>query len=543
MRLMSALDKVLLDVEPIERPEDREITGFRNEVLSFQVAYAIAEGPPRDHVTLRIESPIAPLVRVRMVKHVPVPFPAMHDADENLISRRPGLFPDRLEALGEHRLRAYHGLWHSLWIDVEPGAAPGRYSIDVTLSTEAGEALASRTQWVEVLPAELPEQKLIHTKWFHADCLATHYGVDVFSEDHWRIMENFMRAAARRGINMILTPIHTPPLDTRVGCERPTAQLVDVYVDGGAYGFGFKNLDRWVATAKRAGMKYFEMAHLFTQWGANFAPKIVARVDGEVRRIFGWDTPASGEAYHAFLAAYLPAVADRLRALGVADSTYFHISDEPGFEHMDSYLAAKAGAAPYLQGFPIIDALSDFAFYQRGAVQKPIPANDHIEPFLEAGVPGLWTYYCVGQYKSVSNMFMAMPSARNRILGAQLYKFGIEGFLHWGYNFYYAQYADYPVDPYCVTDADGFAPSGDAFQVYPRADGQPEESIRMMVTAQAIYDMRALEMLEALAGREAALAVLEHGLCEPIRFDRYPASARWLLDMRRRVNREITARL
>jgi hypothetical protein len=33
------------------------------------------------------------------------------------------------------------------------------------------------------------------------------------------------------------------------------------------------------------------------------------------------------------------------------------------------------------------------------------------------------------------------------------------------------------------------------------------------------------------------------GLCEPIRFDRCPASASWLLDMRRRVNREIAARL
>ena len=62
-----------------------------------------------------------------------------------------------------------------------------------------------------------------------------------------------------------------------------------------------------------------------------------------------------------------------------------------------------------------MDALSDYAFYQSGAVTKPVPANNHIEPFLEAKVPGLWTYYCVGQYKDVSNMFMAMPSARNRI--------------------------------------------------------------------------------------------------------------------------------
>jgi len=478
-----------------------------------------------------------------MVRHVPVAFPAMYDADENLISRSPGLYPDRLEELGEHRLRAYRGLWHSLWLDVEPGAAPGRHPIDVVLATGQGEELARRTQWVEVLPASLPEQQLIHTKWFHADCLATHYGIEVFSEEHWRIIEHFARAAANRGINMILTPIHTPPLDTREGCERPTVQLVDVRLDGGVYSFGFDRLDRWVRMAQRAGMRYFEMAHLFTQWGARFAPKIVATVGGEERRIFGWETPAAGPEYRAFLAAYLPALTAHLRQLGIAGQCYFHISDEPGADHLDSYLAAKAGAAPYLSGFPIIDALSDFAFYENGAVEKPIPANNHIRPFLDARVPGLWTYYCVGQYKKVSNMFMAMPSARNRILGSQLYKYDIEGFLQWGYNFYYSQFSDYPVDPYSVTDGDGFVPAGDPFQVYPRDDGMPEESIRMMVTAQALYDLRALKLLESLAGRDAAMAALEGDLEQPIEFDRYPTSAGWLLAMRRRVNREIAARL
>ena len=284
------------------------------------------------------------------------------------------------------------------------------------------------------------------------------------------------------------------------------------------------------------------MAHLFTQWGAGFTPKIMAKVDGQIKRIFGWDVLV-GESYGLFLSQYLPALTAELKRLGIDKVSWFHISDEPSKEHLESYLKAKALAVPYLEGYTVMDALSDYAFYQSGAVTKPVPANNHIEPFLEAKVPGLWTYYCVGQYKDVSNMFMAMPSARNRILGVQLYKYAIEGFLHWGFNFYYSQSSDYLVDPYYVTDGDGFAPAGDAFQVYPGRGGEPEESIRIMVTAQALYDLRALELLESLTSRQHVLELIDGELSEPVTFSRYPRSAQWLLNLRARVNREIAQHL
>ena len=49
-----------------------------------------------------------------------------------------------------------------------------------------------------------------------------------------------------------------------------------------------------------------------------------------------------------------------------------------------------------------------------------------------------WVYYCCGQGYKVSNRFIAMPAWRNRILGVQLYKYKMEVFLHWGYNFSYS---------------------------------------------------------------------------------------------------------
>ena len=36
----------------------------------------------------------------------------------------------------------------------------------------------------DVINAKLPEQALMCTMWFHCDCLAIYYKVDIFSEEH-----------------------------------------------------------------------------------------------------------------------------------------------------------------------------------------------------------------------------------------------------------------------------------------------------------------------------------------------------------------------
>ena len=190
-----------------------------------------------------------------------------------------------------------------------------------------------------------------------------------------------------------------------------------------------------------------------------------------------------------------------------------------------------------------MDALSDIGFYREGLVDHPVVAVDHIEPFVEAGVPGLWAYYCCGQCKDVPNRFYAMPSSRNRMMGVLLYLYRIEGFLHWGYNFYNAQYSLQPIDPYRVTHARYAFPSGDPYLVYPGPDGESLSSIRAEVQADALFDLRALEQLESLAGR-AFVEEMICGLCgmRRLTFDDYPKDPAFLLNLRERVAAEIDAR-
>ena len=537
--LLSSLEKVFPDQAP--RAFDGRIEGFHNETVSFQAAWiALDQDFVRDYARIRIESPIAAFVRVRRVRYVPVLYPTLSDADDNYLRKTPGLYPDPLTEIENDRIRVWTNHWESAWIDIEPdeGVPAGAYPIDVILETQDGEELARQRAEFTKIALHLPEQKLMHTKWFHMDGLCRQYNVEMFSEAFWTIFENYVRVYAKRTMNVLLTPVHTPPLDTGIGLERLTCQLVDIEEEDGRYTFGFDKLERFVKIAKSAGIRYFEIAHLFTQWGAKCTPKIVARVNGEMKRIFGWDTEATGEKYLSFLDQYLPKLIEKLTDMGIIKDCLFHISDEPNKNNLDDYMKAKNAVDKYLEGHTVIDALSDIELYKSGAVKKPVPSNNHIRAFLDENIQGLWTYYCVGQYKDVSNTFIAMPAARTRIIGVQLYKYAIEGFLQWGFNFYNAQFSEYPVNPFLTTDGDGFSPAGDCYQVYPGANGQPIESLRMMLMDEAVNDIRALEMLQELKGRDFVMALVEKDI-PPIEFDSYPKDADYLLNLRRCVNAEI----
>lgn len=110
---------------------------------------------------------------------------------------------------------------------------------------------------------------------------------------------------------------------------RKPCQLVQVFVDNGKYSFDFSYLDRWIDILDRVGIKYIEMSHFFHQ------------------------------------------------------NPYYHIADEPTAKTLDQFLQKKEAIADLLEGYPIMDALSDVSFYDSGAVDTPVPSTSHMKPFLE----------------------------------------------------------------------------------------------------------------------------------------------------------------
>lgn len=539
-KLISSMTKVFADKEPAE--ENLPISILRGETASCQVA-----AREYDWVSVKASAP-GFRVTVREVVQVPVRKPSDPDRDDDdyLNNKAPGLYPDLLRPIKDEEKCLLVGWWKAFWIDAEPeeNTPTGDYTLSVQVTGNKGGSFSAE-QTIHFVDCPLPKQKLLHTRWFHTDCLADYYRVEAWSEQHWRIVENFVRSAARMGVNVILTPIFTPALDTQVGGERTTVQLVDVIREKGCYRFGFEKLDRWVKMCLDCGITHFEMAHLYSQWNSNRTPKIMAMDDGVYRRIFGWETEGTSPEYREFLAAFLPALMKQLHRLGVVERCRFHITDEPGRHFLDTYLQEKAQVEPYIEGLPIMDALSEFEFYQAGAVEHPAVASDsdHIPLFLGANMEDLWLYYCCGQGKDVSNIFIAMPTHRTRILGLQLYLNKIAGFLQWGFNFYNSSLSRRHIDPYAETDSGEAFQSGDPFIVYPGENGAAWESIRYMAVRQGMHDLRALELLESLAGREAVEALINDTLDEPLTLKTYPRVNSYLPGLRQRINEEIEKRI
>ena len=537
---LDSMAKVFYDEEPVESIEGECPSFFVNEVFSVQLGIKSTDESDNDQAEIEIGGLLAPFTRLREVVSVPVRYAGKARHTGEYLRKAPGLFPDLLKDIKDGKLRLISGYWQALHFTFDLRNAGktklnfGKNNLIVTIKTEGNEY--KKEIELEVLRGELPRLSIYHTEWFHGDCLADYYGVESLSERHWEIMANFIRHYGKSGMNTILVPTFTPPLDTEVGGERTTVQLVEVHKNGSSYSFIFDKVKRFIDICLESGIEYFEMAHLFTQWGANAAPKVMAYTEGELKKIFGWETDSEGEEYMDFLSAYLPSFTKKLDEWGLNGKVFFHLSDEPDENCIEKYSRLRKRIAPFLGDYPILDAVSRYSFVERGIVDRPVPGNNHLEPFLENKVKGLWTYYCCAQGDKVPNRFMSMPSVRNRIMGVLIYYFDIKGFLHWGYNFYNSQYSIEHINPYAVTDAGGAFQAGDAFLVFPGVDGKPEDSLRMMALNEGFQDYRALVKYEEKVGRAEVIALIERLFGDKLSMENYPTSYKYIEDLRKTIN-------
>lgn len=542
-KTFSSLAKVMPDREP-DYVSASAGSALRGEVFSFQIACFCDRGWVELAVTA--ESELAGSMRLRSVELVPVDF-MPDELDDDIVDSRLGLYPDRLADLRNGRFNTVERQWRALWVtvDIPENCKAGVYPITLAfrgVSPDDGRAFVVRSNpfRLNVLPALLPPQSLKHTEWLHCDAITLSCHVRVFSSAWWSILERILRNMAAHGINMALTPLFTPPLDTEAGRERPTVQLVGVTRKQGRYTFDFKRLARFLNLAEKCNIRYFEMSHLFTQWGAVSTPKIIAETDRGTEKIFGWEVRADSREYKAFLDAFLPELTEFLDRRKLRDRVYFHCSDEPELKHEKSYAFAAKQLRKHLAGFRIFDALSNPEFFRKKLVDIPVPNEAGFHDFQKLELPEIWTYYCCGPLTGYSNRFIYMTSSRNRIWGALLYYHKVEGFLHWGYNFYHSRVARFPIDPCCSTTAGAAFPAGDPFLIYPGQDGEPEDSIRGEVLREALQDQRALQLLErSVPGDRLRQELDKASPGGKMTMASYPRGENAMLELREKINRMI----
>lgn len=531
IRQVSSLEKIRPQGIGEAKPVSRK-TLMGGERFSYQIAL---QTPIRTAFTAKVNSPLKDHIKLYAVVNTVMDVAAYVDSDDDYITKEPGIMPDMLLPLeGKDEVFRLACEAGAIWVtvDVPENTPAGEYpiTVDLTAATRTESMELSATMVLDVTAVNVPKQQTMFTQWLHLDCIADAHRVDIYSEEHWALIDKYVALAADLGINMLLTPIITPPLDTEVGSTRPCTQMVKITRENGKYSFDYSLLRRWFDLCESHGIRYFEMSHLFSQWGLAYAPNIWVTENGQGSYLFGWHTPAQSEEYKAFLGVFLPALVSWLKEQGMKDRCWFHISDEPHSEHVEPYRYAKEVIVPLIDGCTTFDALSDYAFYENGLVNIPVTKSNLIEPFLEHHLDRQWVYYCCSQNHGVGNRYYAQPSYRNRILGLQIYKYGIEGFLHWGFNFYYSKRSRRYMNPFLCSSGDKGYPSGDCFSVYPVDDGVVP-SLRAVIFKEALNDIEVCRTLEQYIGKEKVVALIEEAAGMELTFAQYPRYTEFVPDV------------
>lgn len=521
LKTINAMEKILPTVTP--QLDSTFGKAFTNEMHAFQIAIFNDARENCKRMKLKVFGKLAKDTTFSTVELVPASRTAI-DVDDYYLTTEPCLMPDLLKPIGKMGICVAPKQWKSVWVCVQNknGLKVGKHSLKFVLYDENGVQQGEVLYTLEVLPSFLPKSDIKITNWMHYDCISSLHKVKLFSESFYKIFDKYLRAYTECGNNMLLTPLFTSPLDTLVGGERKTAQLVKVYKYDGEYTFSFEELKKFIFFVLDRGIEYIEFSHLFTQWGGEYCPKIVAETDAGVKKLFGWETPSNSSEYERFLSSFLPALVTELEKWGVKDRCCFHLTDEPHANHLENYANCRARVKKHIKRMPILDALSDYSFFEKGLVDMPVVCTNRYRAFIDNKTKNIFAYYCcVPSNEYYSNRLLHMPLLRARIIGFQLYANESKGFLHWGFNFYNTAYSLETVNPYSDTSAGGLFPAGDSFVVYPTKKGVLR-TMRSETLCVAFQDYRLCKLVENKIGKVKTLEILKESGING--FNEYPRS-------------------
>ncbi len=472
------LTKVFPDTPP-DSAGAVEMQGGRNEYLSGQVAVRAGQEFPGlsarweflRHSQGDYEIPRKFLQR-RFVGFIPVNRNTPNTPESNLLRKSPCEIPDPL--LEVERLDLQPGRTQPVWLTVfvPPDAPPGTYEGKFSVSND--EVSQSLPVSLEVYPLVLPDERhLWVTNWFEPRRIARVHNVTPWSEEHWSLLQRYAENMAAHRQNVVLT--------------RPS--LIRVFREAdGRLSFDYADFDRWVELFQKAGAcERIEIGHVASfgegGWGST---EIVLRNITATDRAIGKRvslTPEKG------LAPLLRDLQRHLSEKSWLDRAMIHVADEPSLHNMDSWRRASEfvhQAAPRLRRIDAIET-RDFRGYLEVWVPKLNYLPGWLDEFRAARRKGeeIWFYTCLHPQGYYPNRLLDYPLVGTRILHWINWRHRLDGYLHWGWNFWTSDPFKNPGDR---------LPPGDSFIVYPGESG-PLDSIRWEMMRQGIQDYEEFRLL------------------------------------------------
>jgi len=355
--------------------------------------------------------------------------------------------------------------------DAEPGVGQGSITLKI------GEDTATLPVRITTHRAKMPEKsRLSTTNWYSPRALCKQYGVAPASPEWLDLYAKLMALMQRTRQTHILIGLHAIEITRR---------------EDGTFAFGFERVRKIIQMAIDAGFETLELGHLGIRNYKKHEPIwLFHQPDG--KKLYA----TSPEAY-AFLAQFLPAWADFLRQNGWYGMAVQHVSDEPTLETANDYRHLAGVIRKFMPEMPLFDAIVHPELC--GASDYWIPYNSiyqeqqaQWESLRRLG-DRIWVYTCCAPGGNWLNRCMDMELLRPRLMHWGNYRFNIDGYLHWGFNYWRDLPAGQSLYEHMNNPADdgfSFWPAGDTQLCYPGvgARGNPgltgPRSIWMSVRAE-----------------------------------------------------------
>lgn len=435
---------------------------------------------------------------VRYVGYVPVDR-SLSKPPKDRVRKPPADFPDPLfdEAPAEVKGGEAQPIWITLKIplDCQPGIYHGHARISAKINGATERSSASVPLTIKIYPDKVEHTRLWVTNWFQPNSGYKPMPKD-YSPEFWQMLRLYARdMAAHRQ-----TVARTVPLELAQYKFDANGDITDI---------DWSRMDQWIQIFIDEGViGRIEGQQFAWRKGKWNSPYVVSTYvpDGNGVKEVKVD-PESAEAAK-FYSRFLPMLQQHVLEKGWGEIWMQHVGDEPDNFNFASYEQVAALVKKYAPKLRRMDAILTPKVVRSMEVMVPLlnVLHDNWGVFNQRQTEGeeLWFYICGNPQGEYANRELEMPLIKVRLLPWIDFRYGIKGFLHWGYNFW-NKVPDYQKQMklvYGTGRPDAFP--GDAWIVYPKLNGLGvNDSIRWEAQRDGCEDH---ELLSQLAERDSTAA-------------------------------------
>ncbi|MGC4232076.1 MAG: DUF4091 domain-containing protein [Niabella sp.] len=483
--LIDPLEKVFPEtIIPIE--SFKEIDVAKGEVASAQLVLRSIQN--KDEVKLTVE---VPGLANAAVSYAPVGYVRAgreysQQAFDRLVSNS-GFYADPI--MDGHPVKLQPGQTQACYISVAVPREAKAGTYPVNIKVQAGDETLQKSFLIHVHNVKLEKQQLKIANWYtfepkYVTLMNNGAAVEPYSELYWKLLKVLAEKMAGYGSNVALAS----PLELAIYQKKGDQFTID-----------FSRFDKTVEIFKNAGVSaMLEGAWIgwhSTDWTSNYI--VLVPEPGRDTTTF-LRLPIQDLRARNFYAQFFRALVPHLKKKGWWDTYYQHIADEPIEQNRQSYIDIASYVKSIVPDIRIADACHNTDLAE--TLDLWVPQLDLLNKdyvfYQERKKAGdeVWFYTCLWPKGNYANRFIDLPLIKTRLLHWINYKYDIDGYLHWGFNWW-------TDDPFAETtfinDAGGnLLPGGDSWIVYPGYH-KLYSSIRLEAMRDGINDHTLLKMLEA----------------------------------------------